>query len=239
MQKRRILVAALTVGLATAPLSAAPPVEKLHYSWSLKGALSWLARIAFPTSGVGTLETRSGSSVQSRLQITSPDQRGFAFYESRMSPDGSRTFTSADGFTWSDRGQENRVVFDYANGVARVERHTEDGVKKKVRQLRGSVPQDVLTSIFYLRQNANEITSPRQAQVYSGGKPYTFMFTPRPVTMLRVGNESFRVRPFSISPTSEDKKGTVRVWLTDDARHLPVSIEIEQNYATLKLSLKR
>lgn len=241
--RKALLVSTIVAVSVAAPLSATqlsiPPVERLHYSWSLRGALSWIARVAFPTRGTGTLETvTSGANVHSRLEITSPEQKGFAFYESRMSADGARTFTSADGYSWNKYVEEHRVTFDYARGIARVEKRDEEGLQKKVRKLGTSVPQDVLTSIFYLRQNASQIRTSRRADVYSGGKPYAFVFSPRPITTLRVGGEEVRVRPFTIVPIDGERKGSVRVWLTDDARRIPVQIEIAQTFATLRLDLK-
>src|SRR5437870_13071386 len=59
------------------PLAAAAPAEgsaeKLTYAWRLKGGLSWLARLAFPSSGRGTLETNAAGNVRSRLTINADD----------------------------------------------------------------------------------------------------------------------------------------------------------------------
>jgi hypothetical protein len=244
MRLNKILAAVFATILSAAPLGAAPlvnpsSIERLNYSWKLTGALAWIARVAIPTSGVGTLETREEETVHSRLTMTTPQQRGMAFYESSMSADGTRTFTSADGYSWRDRSEEKRVVFDYEKGVARVEeRSSHEGVENKVRQLQESTPQDVLTSIYYLRQNAHSITSPRRTVVYSNGKPYSFIFAPQPVTTMRRGSETVRVRHFDITPIDGKKKGAIRVWLTDDEQSVPLRIEIDQQYATLKLDLK-
>jgi hypothetical protein len=74
--------------------------------------------------------------------------------------------------------------------------------------------------------------------VYAQGKPYAFIFAPRPLTTMRRGSETVRVRPFDITPVDGRKKGSIRVWLTDDEQHVPLRIEIDQQYATLKLDLK-
>ena len=242
MLKTSALVALLSLSLSVAtPVGAAPlsrgGTETLRYSWSLRGGLAWIARVAFPGSGTGTLETSSADAVRSRLTITTPSQKGYAFYDSKMSRDGERTFASADGYSWLNRAEEQRVTFDYPNRVARVEKRSSDGVETKTRKLEDDTPQDVLTSIYYLRQNADSITSPRRASVFSGGKPYSFLFTPRPLTSITVNGRSHRVRPFEITPEGGEKKGTVRVWLTEDEQRVPVRIDIEQNRATLQLEL--
>ena len=226
-----LLVTALLAGSASA--AQADGVERLHYRWSLKGAFAWIARVAFPASGSGTLETRAGSSVTSRLTIGS--QGASAYYASSMTPDGMRTFASEDGYNWNDRFQHQSVTFDYDGGVARVEKRSEDGVEQKVRSLDSTAAQDVLTSIYYLRQNAESITTQRTATVYTGGKPYQFVFTPLAVMTMN----DVRVRPFTIAPVDARKRGAVKVWLSDDQQHKPVRIEIEQKHATLRLDLDR
>ena len=234
-----VLATILTAGSATAtPLVNPTSVERLSYSWKLTGGLAWLASVAIPTSGTGTLETRTDDKVHSRLAMTAPNQRGGAFYDSHMSADGTRTFTSVNGYSWRNRFEEKRVVFDYEAGVARVEERSHEGIENKVRQLEDSTPQDVLTSIYYLRQHADEITTPRRTVVYSEGKPYAFIFTPRKVTTMRRGSENVRVRPFDITPIDGKKKGAVHVWLTDDEQRVPLKIEIDQQYATLELKLR-
>lgn len=241
MRTTRILALVIAASMASSPVAAGTltiqPVEKLHYSWSFRGALAWIARVAFPVSGEGTLETRSGEKVSSRLTMISRDSSGEAFYASQMSPDGARTFASADGYSWRNRAERQNVTFDYRENLARVEKHDQDGVERKVRQLDTDTPQDVLTSIFYLRRNASEISSPLRATVYSGGKPYEFVFTPHRVTTLNVNGSAKRVKPFAISPVDAGRKGAVRVWLSDDSRRVPVRIEIEQDNATLRLDL--
>lgn len=236
-QSRIIAASAVLIASMMSSASAyAGDVEQLRYRWSLKGGLSWIARIAFPSSGTGTLETREGTNVTSRLTLGSKGVS--AYYASSMAPGGLRTFTSEDGYKFNDRFEQHRVQFDYSDGVARVEKRSDDdGVKQKVRTLESDAAQDVLTSIYYLRQNAGSITSRRTATVYSAGKGYLFSFTPSPVTTLRVNDEEVRVRPFTIAPADGQKKGAVKVWLAENSERTPVRIEIQQNYGTLRLDL--
>ena len=235
-KSKLIAASAVLISMMSSAPVLASDVEQLRYRWSLKGGLAWIARIAFPSSGTGTLETREGTSVTSRLTLGS--KGGSAYYASSMAPGGLRTFTSEDGYRWNDRYEQHRVQFDYSGGVARVEKRSDDdGVKQKVRTLESDAAQDVLTSIYYLRQNADAIKTRRTATVFSAGKGYLFSFTPSPVTTLRVNDHDVRVRPFTIAPADGEKKGAVKVWLADDAGRTPVRIEIQQNYATLRLDL--
>jgi hypothetical protein len=236
-----VTLSALLAVSSTTALQAAPPaqpVEKLNYSWSLKGALAWLVRAAVPTSGNGTLETHTTQNVHSRLLLTGSSKKEYFVYESQMDGDGRRTQMSMDGYRWNSRSHEQRVWFDGDRRTARVTKTSEDGVETKMRNIPSNAPQDVLTSIYFLRQHADEVTTPRAMQIYTAGKPYTFRVVPKPVTTTKVGNQTYRVRPFVMTPVSDDKRGEVRVWFSDDERRIPVRIEMEQKYGTLKLDVK-
>jgi hypothetical protein len=240
--KQKIIALLLSI-LAATPLGAAsiPGVEKLSYAWHLQGGVSWLAALMFPSSGHGTLETTQARTVSSRLSIRSNDSRGFYLYESEMLPDGTTTLTSRDAYGFRNSQRDERVAYDVANGVARVDKTTGKGREIRLHRLESSTPQDVLTAIYYLRQHASEIRAPKQAEVYSGPKPYDVLFDPKPATTMRVGGSDVRVRPFAITSVGRDTRrfpGEVRVWLTDDERRVPVRIDIDQKFATLKLDLE-
>jgi hypothetical protein len=237
VSKTSSVFVALTLALAASAASAQPVsgTEQLHYKWSLRGGLSWIARIAFPSSGTGTLETKTAGNVSSRLTIGAKD--GSAYYASTMTPDGLKTFLSEDGYSFNNRFENHKVTFDYNGGVAHVEKRSDEGVEQKVKTLQSAAAQDVLTAIYYLRQNADTITMRRQATVYSGGKGYQFIFTPEGKDQLRVGGTTYDTRSFSIAPADGKKKGAVRVWLTNDDDAKPVRMEIEQGYATMRLDM--
>jgi len=243
MKKLSALVLAgfvLASPLAAAPSADAP--EKLNYAWRLKGGLSWLARLAFPSSGRGTLETNAAGNVRSRLTINANDSKGYYLYESMMAPTGTQTLTSRSAYAYGDSRRDERVAFDVANGVAHVQKTTNEGSSSKTHKLESATPQDVLTSIYYLRQHADEIRTLKQAKVFSGANGYDVLFQPLATTTMRVGGSDLRVRPFTLKPVGSDAKrfpGTVHVWLSDDERHLPVRIDVEQKYATLKLDLQQ
>ena len=98
----------------------------------------------------------------------------------------------------------------------------------------------MLTSIYYLRQHADEIRTPKKAEIFSGSSGYDVIYVPKPATTMRAAGSDVRVRPFTIKPVDSDAKiGEVRVWLTEDAQHVPVRIDIDQKYATFKLELTK
>jgi hypothetical protein len=234
--KIRLLSLLLGGLVLAAPMQAQS--ERLSYTWKLKGGISWLASLAFPSSGKGTLETSEGGTVSSRLTI-SADPKSYYLYESSMLPAGTKTLTSRNAYSFKSSQRDERISFDSDKGLARVQKTTNEGQETKVKKLESQTPQDVLTAIYYLRQHANEITAPKKAEVFSGAKGYDMVFQPLPITTMN----GMRVRPFTMKAVGDDAKkfpGEVRVWLSDDERRVPVRIDIEQKYgATLKLDLER
>src|SRR5215210_7224675 len=92
------LVASVALSASAAELNCQGPsnIEEFRYSWRLRGGLSWVAGLVFPTSGVGNLKTvfpRAGEhSIESQLLITPTDGRsGFFVYESQMDQNGQKT----------------------------------------------------------------------------------------------------------------------------------------------------
>jgi Protein of unknown function (DUF3108) len=244
MNRKFAAIALLAGVVSAAPLGAAPltnGVERLSYAWRLKGGLSWLVKVAFPASGRGTLETHEAGNVHSQLTIQGKEASSFYLYESLMAPEGTRTLSSRNAYSFGDDRRDERISFDPVNQVAHVQKFTSDGNETKLKKLESAAPQDVLTSIYYLRQHADEIRTPKKAEIFSGTSGYDVIYVPQPAMTMRIGGSDVRVRPFTIKPVDGDKAkiGEVRVWLTDDAKHVPVRIDIDQKYATLKLELEK
>src|SRR6185369_11942767 len=100
----------------------------------------------------------------------------------------------------------------------------------KVKPLPPQDMRDVLTAIYYLRQNATQITGPVQSQVFSDGKLYTVVFTPAGHKNIGIGSVPVAANGYRISATPNAQKkfpGEVVVWLTNDGRRLPVRIEVQ------------
>jgi hypothetical protein len=188
------------------------------------------------------METHEGANVHSQLTLLTPDQKGYYLYESSMLPTGSATLSSRMAYAFGSSRRDERVAYDPEHNETRVQKITSEGTQSKTKSLTSDAPQDVLTSIYYLRTHADEIRTPKRAEVFSGAKKYGVLFVPQPATTIGVGKASTptRVRPFTIKPIGDEDKGEVRVWLSDDPAHVPVKIEIDQKYgATLKLYLEK
>jgi len=224
-------------------------VEQFRYSWRLRGGLSWIAGIMFPTSGVAALKNvypKSGeTNINSELLITAADQKsGFFVYESEMEASGQKTLMTYHGYAWGKKSRKERTLFDYVKRLARIHRETPDKVEDKVKplsaeSLRDNSLRDILTAIFYLRQNADKIHGPMQTSIYSDGKDYPVIFRPAESQTCVIDGRRVNTVGFEIvdAPGGRKWQGGVKVWLTQDERRIPCRIEIRQSFAMLQLDL--
>ena len=224
-------------------------IEQFRYSWRLRGGLSWIAGIMFPTTGVAAMKNvypKSGeTNINSELLITAADQKsGFFVYESEMEASGQKTLMTYHGYAWGKKSRKERTLFDYVKRLARIHRETPDKVEDKVKPLSAESLQDnslrdILTAIYYLRQNADKIHGPMQTSIYSDGKDYPVIFRPAESQTCVIDGRRVNTLGFEIvdAPGGRKWQGGVKVWLTQDERRIPCRIEIRQSFAMLQLDL--
>jgi uncharacterized protein DUF3108 len=222
-------------------------VEDFRYSWRLKGGLRFIAGLMFPTTGVGNLKTTfpngSDHTINSELLITAPEgpSGGFFAYESEMDPSGEKTLMTYSGYVWGSKTRNERTIFDYVKQLARIHKETPGKVENKVKKMPSQVLRDVLTAIYYLRQNAAHIKGPITTKIYSEGKEYPVVF--RPVAERKtftVDGKKIRAVAFEIVDAPGGKKwpGAVKVFLSEDSRRIPLRIEMQHSLASVQLDLK-
>ncbi len=221
-------------------------LEDFRYSWRMRGGLSVVAGLLFPTSGVGQLKTHfpagADHTINSQLLITARDNSGFYVYESEMDSTGEKTLMSYHGYTWKKKSRKERTIFDYVKRMARMHKETPEKQWDRTEPLPADSLRDVLTVIFYLRQNAATIHAPIMTTIYSDGKSYPVQMRPVERRIFTIQGQRVGALGFEIvdAPNSTGKKwpGGVRVWLSEDARRIPFQIEIQQSMASLQLSLE-
>jgi hypothetical protein len=246
----RVLVA-IMLALLGGPLGAAElnchgpsNVEDFHYSWRMRGGLSWVAGLVFPTSGVGELKTVFPSadhkSIDSELLITSTDHSGFYVYQTQMDERGQNTLMTYHGYAWKNKSRKEQTIFDYIKRLAHIHKETPDKKWDKTEPLPPEQLRDVLTVIYYIRQNANTIQQPITSVIYSDGKSY-------PVLIRTAGRRTFSMQNVNVNavgfeivdaPGGKKWPGGVKVWVSDDERRIPFRIEIQQSMASLQLDLQ-
>jgi hypothetical protein len=219
-------------------------VEEFRYSWRLKGGVRFLAGLMFPTNGVGNLRNTYSDKVHSELLITAPNGKPGGFYEYQSDIDESgKTLMTSHGYAFGKKSRNERTVFDYVKGLARMQKQTPEEVENRVKKLpsKDGEFRDILTAIHFLRQNAGTLNAPVQTTVYSDGKEYPVMFKPGARKTFVIEGKSTVARAFEIVDAPGGKKwpGGVTVWLTSDDRRLPVRIEIQQSIAAMQLDLQK
>lgn len=240
----------LPLAASAAELRTSTPsnVESFHYSWRLRGGLSWIAGMVFPRSGYGdmktTLPATEGGSISSELLITSPAAEGknaFYVYQSQMDESGNRTLMTYHGYAWGSKSRKERTVFDWVKRLAHLHKETPTKVEDKVNPLPPHDLRDVLTSIYYLRQHADTIHTPISTIIYSDGKQYPVIFRPAGQQVFTIGNERVTANGFEVvgaSGAERKWRGGVTVWISQDARRIPCRIEISESLASLQLDLQ-
>jgi len=220
-------------------------VESFKYSWKLHGGLSWIAGIMFPTSGIGELKTTYPAAgrpaIDSSLLITAPaGKSGFYAYETQIEASGQRTLMTYHAYSWKDKSRKERTLFDYNAGVARMHKETPEKQWDKTDHLPAGPFHDVVSAIYYLRQNAATIRGPVATQIYSDGKSYPVIVRPANREAFNIGGQQVGASGFEIVDGPGGKKwpGGMKIWLSDDARRIPFRIEIIQSMASLQLDLQ-
>jgi hypothetical protein len=253
MTKNLLLALAAALLLSPAAASAAslncggaPNVEEFRYTWRLRGGLRWIAGLVFPTTGVANLKTvypKNGDpTISSELLITTASGRAdFFAYESEMDTSGRKTLMTYNGYAWGTKMRKERTVFDYPNRFARVHKETPGNVENKMKRIDDDQLRDILTAIYFLRQNALAITAPITTSIYEG-REYPVIFQPirtgRPPQFILEG-KPVKATGFEIidAPGGRKWQGHVKVWLSEDERRIPLRIEMQQSMASLQLDL--
>jgi hypothetical protein len=252
MQAARTLFASAALLLATpsgfaADLNCHGPsnVEEFRYVWHLRGGMSWIAGLVFPTSGVGQFKTSypntpTDHDINSTLLITTPSNSGFYVYESQMDEAGQRTLMTYHGYSWGKKSRKERTVFDYVKRLARIHKETPEKQWDRVEVMPPDTTRDVLTAIHYLRQNADKIHSEVQTSIYSDGKEYSVIFRPTERKTFKIGTTRVGAFGFEIVDAPGGKKwpGGIKVWISEDARRIPFEIDIQESMASLQLELQ-
>lgn len=221
-------------------------LEDFRYTWRMRGGLSVIAGLLFPTSGVGQFKTEyakgNDRTINSQLLITTRDQRGFYVYESEMDAAGTKTLVSYHGYAWKDKSRKERTIFDYSKRTAVMHKETPEKKWDRTEPLPADSLRDVLTAIFFLRQNAPNIHGPVMTVIYSDGKSYPVQMRPIERRAFEMQGQRTNALGFEIVdvPNSSGKKwpGGIRVWLSEDARRIPFQLEIQQSMASMQLQLQ-
>jgi hypothetical protein len=104
--------------------------------------------------------------------------------------------------------------------------------------------QDVLSAIYFIRTKPLEIGKSFDIYIGDGGRVYTIPI--KVVQKKRLNTvlgrvDALRVNAELFGPERliDNEKGEFSIWVTDDARHIPVGGRVKTDYGTFDIKLKR
>ena len=104
--------------------------------------------------------------------------------------------------------------------------------------------QDVLSAIYFIRTQPLEVGKTFDVFIGDGGRVYTIPV--KVVERKRMKTVLGRVDVLHVQPELfghdrliDDEKGEFSIWITDDARHIPVGGRVKTDYGTFDIKLKR
>ena len=161
------------------------------------------------------------------------------------------TFTVQKNNGLDEQGKRVRateMTFDQSKGkmywTQRDPNNTASEPRTIITDFSGQQLQDALSAIYFIRTHRLEVGKSFDIFVGNGGRiyrvPINVIEKKRMKTVLGKVHV-VRVDPDLFGPDKliDDEKGQFQLWLTDDSRHVPVSVRVKTAYGTFDISLKR
>ena len=134
------------------------------------------------------------------------------------------------------------AIFDHATGKA-VWTAREQNRAPNATTLQFAEPvQDVLTLIYFVRTQELKPGQPIEVAMIDAG--HTYRCVVDVIAGKKMSTAIGRVNTVQLEPAIFDgsrevrKRGTLSIWLTDDARHIPVKAQVKANIGTVDIKLK-
>jgi hypothetical protein len=215
---RNIDVADLKFRATRTPVNQTPYALTFHADVSSKGFFARLFNLKFREQVESTVEPVSFT-VQ---KTTILDEQGKRVRETES------TFDRSKGqMTWTSRDPNN---------PAAEPRHA-------ITAFSGQL-QDVLSAIYFIRTQPLAVGKTFEVFIGDGGKVYTIpvrVVEKKKVRTILGRVDVLRVNPELFGPDRliDKEKGEFSIWITDDARHIPVAGRVKTDYGTFDIKLKR
>jgi len=113
-----------------------------------------------------------------------------------------------------------------------------------ITEFSGRQLQDVLSAIYFIRTQSLTVGKTFEVFIGDGGKVYTIpvkVVEKKKMKTILGRVDVLRVNPELFGPERliDDEKGEFSIWITDDARHIPVGGRVKTDYGTFDIKLKR
>lgn len=192
--------------------------EEFRYRWQLRNVVGTVAGLFLPNQGEGSLTfTRINGHLKSELLITSPkSKQGEYFrYGSEIDSRTLQPIRAWSSYLW--RGEE----------------------KSKSEAIRQDGVFDIAAGIFAIRRDPP--TKPRRMEIWSEGKIYPVMVSPKGIEKRKVPEGVVQTRHYTIRgvdiPGRRKWKGKLDLWLATDEQATPVEILISRSLTDVRLQL--
>lgn len=236
------------------------PLEELHFEAEFSKALLRrldVADITFRATRTPRSDQtdESGYALTFKAEVTS---KGFLarlfnidFREVVESIVEPLTFTVQKTTIRDEQGKrvrETHSTFDRSKGqmtwTLRDPNNPQSEPRQAITEFSGDQLQDVLSAIYFIRTQNLEVGKSFDIFIGDGGRVYTI-----PVKVLEMKRmktvigrvDALRVNAELFGPERliDNEKGEFSLWMTADARHLPVGGRIKTDYGTFDIKLKR
>ena len=146
------------------------------------------------------------------------------------------------------RVRKTESVFDTSKGTMtwtlRDPNNPASEPRQAITEFSGTQLQDVLSAIYFIRSKPLEVGKSFDISIGDGGRIYTIpvkvVEKKRMKTVLgRVDALRVSAELFGPQRLIDDEKGEFVIWVTNDARHIPVSGQVKTDYGTFDIKLKR
>lgn len=247
MNTSRLFTAAALALVIGAAAVAIPPAPVVNNAWQTGEQLTYQVKYGFFRAGTSVFAVEGEETLNGRRvvkfssNITSSP--GFFF---RIN-DTARSFSDASSlmtyrYEKIQRGQEeNSTNITVFNHGARSAQRTEDGhAHAPIPMVPNSI--DVLGAIYYVRTQAMRVGQVLKFPVHDGKRDYGMEVTVRKAERITVPAGTFDC--LMIEPRLRQADGTIRkkgqmtLWVTNDARKIPVQIRIQLGFGSLTASLQ-
>jgi hypothetical protein len=242
---------------ASSPTSARPfePLEELHFEAEFSRALLRKLDVADLKFRASRSETANDQyALTFKAEVTS---KGFfarlfnlKFREVVESVVEPLTFTVKKTTILDEQGKrvrETESTFDRSKGTMtwtlRDPNNPASEPRQAIAEFSGQL-QDVLSAIYFIRTQPLEIGKSFDIFIGDGGRVYKIPVKvserKRMKTVLgRVDVLRVNAELFGPERLIHDEKGEFSIWVTDDARHIPVGGHVKTDYGTFDIKLKR
>ncbi len=136
----------------------------------------------------------------------------------------------------------SEAVFDHAEGKAVWTAREQNRAPNATTLAFAEPVQDVLTLIYFVRTQELKRGQPIEVAMVDAG--HTYRCVVDVVAGKKMSTALGRVNTVELEPAIFDgnrevrKRGTLSIWVTDDARHIPVKAQVKANIGTVDIKLK-